>query len=185
MSRTIALSPQQQRFVDAYMEHRKANLAAIQAGFGATYGTVLMSKQEVRSEIARRLARCEEDSKISVARVAKELGHVALLDPADLFDDDGNLLPIRRMKPHVRRAISSIEVEHHKGRDGEPVATTKIKFWSKIDALDKLGKHLGMFIERHLIEGRLIQYVIQSPAPAATAADWAKTVHAEIVKEKK
>lgn len=42
-------------------------------------------------------------------RTIEELAYLVFLDPAELYDEAGALLPIRLMKPHVRRAIASIE----------------------------------------------------------------------------
>ncbi len=195
MTRALAkpLTPAQQRFVDEYMQCRVATRAAIAAGYGTSSAGGLM--QTCKAEIDRRLALCREAAEITEQRVARELAEVAFADPADLFDEDGRLLPVRKMPVSIRRALASIEVEAlyemvqeepgERPRRMQVGTTTKLKFWNKVDALEKLGKYKGMFIERHQVDGRMVQYVIHAPMPAATSADWAKKVHAQIVAEER
>ena len=70
--------------------------------------------------------------------VLREWIGIATLDIGDAFDSNGKLLPVKKMPVHIRKAISSIEVDEDSG-------STKIKFNSKNDALKSLGSHMGMF----------------------------------------
>ena len=69
--------------------------------------------------------------------VLQEWTNIALLDIGDAFDPNGNILSIKKMPKHVRRSISSFDVE--------PDGTVKFKFCSKTDALNSLAKNFGMF----------------------------------------
>ena len=89
---------------------------------------------------------------MTVERTIEEYARVAYLDPALFFDSEGKLLRIAEMPEAARRAVASMEVEElfagsgverrHVGR------LHKIRFASKVAALDSLAKHLGMFIDR-------------------------------------
>jgi hypothetical protein len=46
-------------------------------------------------------------------------------------------------------AVASVEVVEKDGADGKPVRTYRVKTWDKNSALEKIAKHLGMFIEKH------------------------------------
>lgn len=75
----------------------------------------------------------------------QEAARIGLLDPARLFDEKGNLLPINDIPAEVRAAIASIEVGEVE-IDGEVTTRVKkIKLWDKNSALEKLMKHLGSF----------------------------------------
>lgn len=84
--------------------------------------------------------------------IANEL-RIVRYDPARLFDEVGNLMPIAEMDPDTRFAIQSIDVEEEKVErhesDGVQVVTRtrvkKIKAHSKDGAQDRLGKHLGAY----------------------------------------
>ena len=188
MSRVVALSPHHQRFVDCYMEHRVAARAAVQAGYGASAGGNILARDDVRREIQRRLALIQEQVEITEARIAREMAHVAYVDPGDMFDDDGRLLSIKKMPAHMRRAIASVEVdalyEGHGDQRMQVGTTTKIKLWPKVQALEGLAKYKGMFIERHQHTGQ-ITYVIEVPTPIHDPLVWAKSVQARILATEK
>ena len=99
----------------------------------------------------RKAAEHVEYVKASVDRVLQEYQHIAFLDMGEAFDDQGNLLPIHLMPEGVRRAMAGIEVaDLNVDRDGKgPIGKLhKIKILDKTKALQDIGKHLGMFIER-------------------------------------
>jgi hypothetical protein len=79
----------------------------------------------------------------------RELGRIAFLDPAEIFDKDGNLLHLKDMPVYVRAAVASVEFEklfEGKGKSREYVGDViKIKFWNKVDSLDKLCKIQAMY----------------------------------------
>jgi hypothetical protein len=105
-----------------------------------------------------------------------------------LFDTEtGRLIDVPNLPAEVVAAISSVEITHNK--DGEKV--TKVRLCSKVEALDKLCRHLGMYedkvqvlgLERELasltdeeIEGRLIELRsrdyrrVDNPAPESSGA---------------
>jgi len=86
---------------------------------------------------------------IERADLVEALAGIAFLDPADLFDENGELLPVGKMPAHVRKAIASIDivpafVGH--GKDRRQVGVnTKIRFVDKKGALDSLAKIYGYF----------------------------------------
>jgi hypothetical protein len=87
---------------------------------------------------------------ISQDQVRRELGRVAFFDPHGLFDTEtGKLIDLPKLPEELIAAISSVEITHNK--DGEKV--TKVRFCSKIEALDKLCRHLGMYEDKLRIGG--------------------------------
>lgn len=88
-------------------------------------------------------------AKDSVERTVAELCRVALVDPRELFDDVGRLLPIHDWPEDVARAVSSIEsFEEYQGRgeDREAIGMVrKVKFHSKIEGIDKLARIRGFY----------------------------------------
>ena len=51
----------------------------------------------------------------------------------------GHLIPVHQPLEDVRAAIASIEHDKDTGR------VTKIRFWNKVEALDKAMKHQGLY----------------------------------------
>jgi hypothetical protein len=97
-----------------------------------------------------------ESVKLTVDRVLQEYGHIALFDPAEMFDAEGRYLPVHLMPPHVRRAIAGLEVVDY-GEDGDGKGVLgklhKIKIIDKTKALHDLAQHLGMFIDKLQLSG--------------------------------
>ena len=178
MSRTLVapLTVHHQKFVDAYMEMRVATQAAVAAGYNSNRGTDLLARPDVQAEINRRLAKIRKEVEITEANLAREMALIAFVDPGDMFDADGCLLPLCRMPGHMRRAVASYE----RDKDG----CVKIRLHPKLQALEALGKYRGMFIERSII-AQSIQYVIRTPDLIPDSAEWAKTVHARVVQREK
>lgn len=86
-------------------------------------------------------------AKDSVERQLEELCRIGLVDPRLMFDDLGNLLPVKEWPEDVARAVSSIEsFEEYEGRGEDRKAVgmvRKIKFHGKIEAIDKVLKVKG------------------------------------------
>jgi hypothetical protein len=84
--------------------------------------------------------------------VLREYARIAFFDLADLYDAEGNLLPLDQLPIDARRAITSIETEELFDRDRgtkTPIGgLRKIRFANKVSALDALAKHLGMLKNR-------------------------------------
>ena len=61
------------------------------------------------------------------------------------MDARGELLPLNEIDEDTRRALAGYKVVRKTfGEDGESVER-EVKFISKGDALDKIGKHLGLW----------------------------------------
>ena len=63
---------------------------------------------------------------------------MAYFDPRRLFDEEGRIKKITEIDDDTRAAIASFDIDE----TGRP---TRIKFWNKIDAIDKAMKHLGLY----------------------------------------
>lgn len=149
------LTPRQQQFVDEYQLDLNATQAAIRAGYSPRTAAAQASRLLINVKVAEAVSQARKERsrrlEISKDRVLQELARIALLDPGDLFDLAGNLLPVHAMPEDTRRAIASLEVLEMK--DGPTVH--RVKLLAKKGALDSLARHLGLFDEnRAPKEGR-------------------------------
>lgn len=148
----IACNEQRQRFVDAYCVSLKPHLAAREAGYtGRDAGATLMRNPEVILAIQARMRARAARSRITQDEVIAELGKIALSNVRDLYDADGNLLPVHQLPEEVAAAIAMIEVVEGKN---EVLSTKKVKLHDKKSALDTLAKHLGMLTEKVEMTGK-------------------------------
>lgn len=131
------------RFVEEYLTNgNNATQAAIAVGFSPKNANVdgcrMMAKPHVKEVILARTEAVLRKAELSTERWAEEMAAIAHFDPGELYDDAGNLIPIKQLPAHVRRAIASIKP----GSDGEEA---EVKAWDKNVALANVGKHLGVF----------------------------------------
>ncbi len=161
--RKPGLTAKQELFCREYLVDLNAEAAAKRAGYAAKNaareGCMLLKKPHVVQLVERLKSRQYQRLELKADNVLQELARIGFLDPAHVFDLQGVMLPIHEMPEEIRRAISSIEVETLYGGRGEAREAvgqlTKIKFWSKVDALQALGKHFNLWVERLEISGRV------------------------------
>lgn len=150
------LTPKQESFCQMYTKHWTATRAAKEAGYSeksaGLLGYQLLRIPLVQSRIKELTDAALKDIGVSRERVLTELSRIAFLDPARVYDEIGQLIPIREMPEDVRRAISKVKIfEEFAGRgdDRELIGFTKeVEFSPKKAALDSLGKYLGLFPEK-------------------------------------
>ncbi|RKH93631.1 terminase small subunit [Corallococcus sp. AB038B] len=151
-SRAQALTANQERFVQEYLVDLNGKQAAIRAGYSERSAEVtaskLLSNPKVRAAVDAAKAARAERVEVKADDVLRELLLIARTDIGDAFSPTGALLPLKEMPAHLRRAISSIEVEQLTV-DGEAIGTVaKVKLWDKPKSLELLGKHLRLFVDK-------------------------------------
>jgi phage terminase small subunit len=151
------LTPRQALFVAEYLKDLNATKAAIRAGYSAasahSCGPRLLENADVATAIASAIERRSQRVEIKADDILRELYRLATVDLGGAIDQaTGRLLPLHEMPEDVRRAISSIETEElweGRGEDRERLGDlVKVKFWDKKAALELLGKHVGIFVDR-------------------------------------
>lgn len=89
---------------------------------------------------------------VSVERIAVELARIGFFDPRDLFDDDGEPLPISELSEDAARAIAGLDVEDvFEGRGEDRMQTGRVKKYkiaSKLKALELMANWKRMLVER-------------------------------------
>lgn len=164
------LTAKQQRFCDEYLIDLNATQAAIRAGYSKKtaneQGARLLVNVSIQKKISELQKEREKRTEITQDSVLHELALIAFAKASDyarvvekdamvevdgnmvpVLDEDGNQVKYRTVEPILtdeltedqKKAIAVIK----KGRDG-----FEIKPYSKIQALELLGKHLGMFTEK-------------------------------------
>lgn len=163
------LTEEQQRFVDEYVRDPNATLAYRRAYPGVGYATAganghkLLKNPQIQGEIAAARAAQQRRIRVDADRVVREIARVGFADVLDLFDADGCLLPLRDVPIGTRRAVASVKVRQERVKwttAGETTVTraervVEVKLADKLTALEKLGKHLGLFRELPPLEAVL------------------------------
>ncbi|VTS03336.1 terminase small subunit [Tuwongella immobilis] len=145
------LSPLQERFCLEYLVDLNASAAARRAGYShrtaGQQGERLLKKVEIQNRIRELNAARSQRTEISADRVLAELGRIAFLDVRKLFTDNGTLRPLPELDEDTARAVSSVDIHEEVSEESHAIIK-KIRTWDKVAALDKLARHLGLFVER-------------------------------------
>lgn len=105
----------------------------------------LSSDHKVAIRIKELQSQAIERNKASLDEVLMVLADIIRFDPAEMYDENGNLLPINKMPKKVRLCIQSFEVQEisNFGDEAPETFTKKVKHYDKLSSVDKLMKHLG------------------------------------------
>ena len=151
----VKLTDRQQRFVEEYMIDLNATQSAIRAGYSPDSarqeGSRLLSNVNISRAIAERQAEMSKRTGISQELIIRELARIARINPTDLINfDDASLRD--DISAEDAAAISGVKCKITPGRNGNTVER-EIKLVDKAKALELLGKHFGMFIDRKEVSG--------------------------------
>jgi phage terminase small subunit len=154
------LRPKQRRFVEEYLIEFNGTKAAIRAGYSAKTAreiaaenlTKPLIQMAISEEVEKRGKRCE----LTADRVLLEISRLAFADIRGAFDEHGRLKPVRDLDDDLAPAVAAVEVsvgftditKKIKSKKIKSDITKKIKLWDKGSALERLGRHLGLFVER-------------------------------------
>lgn len=131
MSAAPGLTPKQQRFVDEYLIDLNATQAAIRAGYSQKTAGAIGSENLTKPEIAAAIA-----AKQQVRAEATELNEQWVID---------------RLRENVERSMVAVPVMVFDHEKKQMVESGEYTYQGNVanKALELIGKHRGMFVERH------------------------------------
>lgn len=137
------------RFADKYFETLNASESAIYAGFSADtarqQGWQLLQREEVQEYLQKLRTEYQEQSGINKQRILDEYAKIAFSDVRELFSETNTLLRIGDIDDNMAGAIMSVESDEIFMQGQTIGETKKVKLYNKLQALDSLGKVLGIF----------------------------------------
>lgn len=156
---TKPLTIKQEAFCQAYMR-----LGDKSAAYREVYSCAKMKSETINRKavevfqngnVTARVKELQQDAidrnKATLDEVLIVLADIIRFDPAEMYDDEGSLLPIHKMPKRVRMCIQSFEVEEglpsmgvgEEGISFGNIVTKKVKHYDKLSSVEKLMKHLG------------------------------------------
>lgn len=154
----MALSDRQKRFVDEYLIDCNATQAAIRAGYTAQFanktGPRLLVNVGIAREIERRRNRIANKYELTAEKVIKELARIGFGSPRQVAEWGPHGLELKDSKTLSDDDAALIESVTYRESSGETSSSRSISFktHNKIQALTKLGDHLGLFNEKTPLE---------------------------------
>jgi phage terminase small subunit len=153
---SLELNEKQAKFCREYLIDLNACQAAIRAGYSAKtarqIGCRLLTQVNVEAEIRQLRAQACEKSGVTHAKVLKELARIAFSDARNVMSwgpDGVKLLPSDSLSNDVAATVS--EASETISKDGGSI---KLKLHDKLAALDKIARHLGMYVDKTEITGK-------------------------------
>lgn len=141
------LTARQERFISEYMIDLNASAAAIRAGYSprSAYRMAadLLQNPRIQAVLSERMAERERRTEITQDAVLREIARIAFVDPSEIFQIRSGCVVVAdtdTMTEDARRAL--VSVTETTTKDG---GSLRVQLASKLEALQLLGKHLGMF----------------------------------------
>lgn len=154
-----SLTPKQQQFVEEYLLDLNATQAAVRAGYSKKTAAVVGHENLRKPEIAGSIKRAQDvrskRTQITADRVLQELAKIAFANMGDYMAigaDGDPCLDFSALTHDQTAALVEVTVEDFKdgrGAKARDVRRVKFKLSDKRGALVDIGRHLGMFADRH------------------------------------
>lgn len=142
-------------FAQSIAKGLSASDAYVAAGYKTSRSAAsrLSTNVNVEARVAELAAKSAERAEIDIARTLKELVRLGTSDIRNAFTEAGQLKDPHSWSDDFAAAVASVEVvTRNVGKDADGNTEVehihKIKVWDKNSALEKIAKHLGMFIEK-------------------------------------
>ena len=137
-------------FALALAQGVSASAAYVQAGFKAHGSNAhrLSQNEGVKARVAELMAAAADKAGVTIGRIVEELAKIGFANASDFFawGPDGVVIkPSSELTPDQLAVVAEVQETRARGH-GE--STIKIKLSDKQSALEKLGRHLGMFKEK-------------------------------------
>jgi phage terminase small subunit len=159
------MNARQKRFCDEYIIDLNGTQAAIRAGYSEKtaqeQASQLLLKLIIQDEIKKILDSRSTRTEIRQDAVLKELAKLGFSNMLDFIitQPDGSCYTdLSKLTRNQAAAISEITTEEYtegRGDEARIIKKIKLKLYDKTKPLELLGKHLGMFSEKHEITGDL------------------------------
>jgi phage terminase small subunit len=145
--------------VQEYLIDLNAAQAAIRAGYSAKTARVIghenLTKPDIAAAIEKAMAERAERTRLTGDMVVDELRKIGFANMADYMKSTREGYPYLDFSALTRdqtAALAEVTVEDFvdgRGEETHAVKRVKFKLHEKLSALDKLGRHLGLFDAKH------------------------------------
>lgn len=148
------ITPKQQRFIDEYLIDLNATRAykvvytnCKRDGTASVNASKLLRNAKVEEYLAKRQAEQQKRTEITQDMVLKELASVAFANGTDYAEVKGGIGVLVKetyeLTETQRKAVLSIK---------QSQTGIEVKTYDKLKALELLGKHLGMFSDKTVLD---------------------------------
>lgn len=154
----VLRNPRHEAFAQGLAKGLSASDAYVAAGYSESRSAAsrLSANVNIEARVAELVNKGADRAEVTIARVLDEMRKLGFSDLRNAFDQNGRLKRPEEWDDDFAASVASVEVVTRNIGDGEVEHVHKIKVWDKNSALEKIAKHLGMFIERHEHSGQVV-----------------------------
>ncbi len=172
------MTDKQKAFVQEYLVDLNATQAAIRAGYSADTANEQGSQNLAKLSVEIKAAMDEraQRTEITQDRVLKELARIGFADIRKVVqwgEERTVFTPSEDLEEDDAATVSSVKskTKTFTSKDGEHEVTVEIemKMHDKLSALEKIGKHLGMFTDKVEHSGNISNLTDEERAVRAAA----------------
>lgn len=144
------VTKKQERFIEEYLIDLNATQAAIRAGYSpdsaGQIGEQNLKKLEIANKIAKAMAERSRRTGINQDLVIRELARIAFVNPNNVINSLDASIKEGATEDDLA-CIQSVKVKKSsKGK--QEIVEREVRLNDKMKALELLGKHLGMFVDK-------------------------------------
>jgi phage terminase small subunit len=155
------LTPKQKRFIEEYLIDLNGTQAAIRAGYSEKtameQGYQLLQKTSVQNAIQNAMIERSKRTEITQDRVLQELAKVGFADIKNFlsFNTDLTTVGYDNKGNRITDYVHVVQLKDSEEIDGAVISEVslkdgqlKFKLHDKMKALQDIGRHLGMFVDK-------------------------------------
>ncbi len=154
----MKLTPKQQKFCQEYMIDLNGTQAAIRAGYSEKTANEQacqhLAKLHIQAYISELKQKLSIKTGITAERIINELAKIGFSNIQDYLSEGGSFKDFIKVDANQAGAISSIKFATTTFEGGER-QEVQVKMWDKVAALEKMGKHIGLF-ERDNLQKQIV-----------------------------
>lgn len=149
----IKLTAKQEAFCNEYLIDLNASAAARRAGYSeetaGAIGWENLQKPEIQDRLTELRKKLDKDNDGLIQQVIDELKKVGFSNIQDFIESGNSIKDLTQVDTGKAAAVASIKKSvttfgDGEGNEGEKTVV-EFKLWDKLSALEKLGRHLGIF----------------------------------------
>lgn len=148
----MALTNKQKRFCEEYIIDLNATQAAVRAGYSEDTARSIasenLSKPDIQEELSKLQLEISNKNGNLAQQVIDELKKIGFSNIQDYIEAGNEVKDLSEIDPQKAAAVSSVKksfTEFGDEKTGGTKTTVEFKLWDKIGALEKIGRHLGIF----------------------------------------
>lgn len=112
------------------------------------YATFLEAVREDREFESMFIQACMDREEWFKENLLTLMYEITAFDARQAYDENGNIKPMNELPRHVAAMVKRSRTVRSENKNGPPDIVDALEFYDKQKAIDQLGKHLQLFVEK-------------------------------------